>query len=148
MYRTFTESLFDELMRDVWSPDFYRRPAPKEGPAPGPAFMRTDVREKDGNYELAMELPGYTKEEISAQLEKGVLTIQAVHSQDADQKDEDGKYVRRERFYGECSRSFNVGEALRQEDIRARFENGILYLTFPKEVQPQVPEKKFISIEG
>ena len=111
--------------------------------------MRTDVKESDTGYELDIDLPGYKKENVKAELKNGYLTIQAKTSQNNDQKDENGKYIRRERYYGTCSRSFYVGEEIRQEDIKARFEDGILRVSVPKkEEKPVIEEIKYIPIEG
>ena len=96
-----------------------------------------------------MEMPGFKKEDVKAQLKDGMLTIEAATSTNNDQKDEDGRYIRRERFTGSCSRSFYVGETIKQEDIKARFEDGILKICVPKEEnKPQIEENKYISIEG
>ncbi|MEE1243214.1 Hsp20/alpha crystallin family protein [Frisingicoccus sp.] len=111
--------------------------------------MKTDIKDTEGGYELDIELPGYKKEDVSAELKEGYLTVSASTKSDHDQKDEHGKYIRRERYYGNCSRSFYVGDAITQEDIKARFENGILKLYVPKkEEKPVVENKKFITIEG
>ena len=110
--------------------------------------MRTDVKEVDGNYELAIDLPGYAKENVTAHLKDGYLTVSAKEEKNNDEKDENGKYLRRERYTGSVSRSFYVGENLTEEDIRARFENGILKITLPKEAPKKVEEKKYIAIEG
>ena len=138
----FGEDPFDGWMRDPWS-DFYRENGKKTS-----SLMKTDIQEKDGNYVLDMELPGYKKEDVSAKLENGYLTIQATHSEDKDEKDKNGNFIRKERYSGSCSRSFYLGENVRQEDITAKFENGILSLTFPKETARKIPENQFISIEG
>ena len=107
-----------------------------------------DVKETDTSYELDVDLPGYKKEDVSAKLEDGYLTISASRNANNDEKDKEGRYIRRERFTGQCSRSFYVGEGVTQEDIKARFENGILKLSIPKVEKKQVEEKKYISIEG
>ena len=114
------------------------------------SMMQTDIKEHDSGYDLEISLPGYKKEDINAELKDGYLVINASTSQNMDEKDEQtGKYIRRERYSGSCSRSFYVGEDITQEDIRARFENGILELSIPKKqpVQPEVEEKKYIMIE-
>lgn len=112
-------------------------------------MAKTDVKEENGFYEVSMELPGFKKEEVNAQLENGYLTIQASHEDKKEEKDSDGNYIRRERYSGQCSRSFYVGDAVTQNDIKARFENGVLELVIPKmDAVPQVPEKQYISIEG
>lgn len=114
-------------------------------------LMKTDVKEHETGYELDISLPGYKKEDIQAELKDGYLTINAKTSQDHDEKDENtGKYIRRERYFGSCSRSFYVGEDITQEDIKAKYENGVLKLAVPKKdpKKPEVEEKKFIAIEG
>lgn len=110
--------------------------------------MNADVQEFDNHYQLELELPGYQKEDIQAELNDGYLTIKAEHNESKDEKDKDGKYIRRERYSGHVQRSFYVGEEVQQEDIHAGFENGILKLTIPKvESKPAVEEKKYIAIE-
>lgn len=113
-------------------------------------MMKTDIREKDGEYEMVLDLPGFKKEEISVQLENGYLTISASRGLDQEEQEKDtGKYIRRERYAGSCQRSFYVGEDVKQEDIKAEFKHGILKLLIPKQ-QPVVEEKKenYITIEG
>jgi HSP20 family molecular chaperone IbpA len=111
--------------------------------------MRTDIKENGNGFELDIDLPGYKKEDVKAQLKDGYLTISAENSQSNDEKDSDGKYIRRERFFGTCSRSFYVGDDITEEDIKAKFENGILKVSVPKKEAKPVEEKnKFISIEG
>ena len=98
---------------------------------------------------IDMELPGYTKEDIQAELKDGYLTISANHTENKDEKDNKGKYLRRERFQGTCKRTFYVGEDIRQEDIKAAFQNGVLRLAVPKQT-PQVLDKeqpKLIEIQ-
>ena len=112
-------------------------------------LMKTDIKDAGDHFELQMEMPGFKKEDVKAQLKAGMLTIEAATSTNNDQKDEDGRYIRRERFTGSCSRSFYVGETIKQEDIKARFEDGILKICVPKEEnKPQIEENKYISIEG
>ena len=111
--------------------------------------MKTDVKETDQGYEVDVDLPGFKKDEIHLELNDGYLTISATVNRDNDEKDSDGKYIRRERFSGSFNRSFYVGEDVTQEDIKARFEDGTLMLMIPKkETTPQVEEKKYIAIEG
>ena len=113
------------------------------------SLMKTDIRDNDGHYELDVDMPGFSKEDIKVELKDGYLTISASTKKDNDEKDENGKYIRRERYMGSCSRSFQVGDSVKQEDIKAKFENGILKLTVPKEeAQPKVEENKYIAIEG
>lgn len=111
-------------------------------------MMQTDVAETDDGYEVTMDLPGFKKEDVKAELKNGYLTITANTNTNNDEKDKNGKYIRRERYSGTCSRSFYVGENVTQEDIKARFENGTLKLDIPKKEKPKVEESKCISIEG
>ena len=130
-----TNRLFDDFFNnDFWTSDF---PALKAAPS-----MKTDIKEVEGNYELSVELPGFNKEDISAQLRNGYLTISAKHEENNDKKDNDGNYIRRERKVGSCVRSFYVGPA-----VKAAYENGILKLSVPKEKEEAVEDKKFIRIE-
>ena len=110
-------------------------------------LMKTDVRELDGSYELDVDLPGFKKDEVTLELKDGVLTIQAVKGLDKDETDKKGKYIRQERYAGACSRSFYVGEHVEPEDIRAKFENGILQISLPKAAKKQLPKSNVIAIE-
>lgn len=141
----FGENLFDDFFED------FARPAKRvvKYNTPTANVMRTDVKESEAGYELGIELPGYKKEEVTAELKDGNLTIKAITNSEKEEKDENGKYIRRERFSGNCSRTFYVGENIEQTDIKAKFEDGILKVFVPKkEVKPAVEEKKFITIEG
>ena len=112
-------------------------------------LMKTDIKEMEDGYELEMDLPGFKKEEISISLEDGNLTIQAAKGLDEDEKEKKtGRYIRRERYAGSCARSFYVGENLTDEDIKAKYENGILRLSVPKKPAKAVEAKKTIAIEG
>lgn len=110
--------------------------------------MRTDVKENEQDYELAIDLPGFKKEEISAELKDGYLTIQASKGLDKDEQDKKGKYIRRERYAGAMSRSFYLGENMKQEDIHAKFEDGILKLSIPKVEKKEIEQNRYIAIEG
>ena len=144
MNSIFGESLFDDFFDDFARP---MRMTSRFNSTNG--IMRTDVKESDAGYELDIDLPGCKKENVKAELKNGYLTINAETSQNNDQKDENGKYIRRERYYGTCSRSFYVGEDVMQEDIKARFEDGILKVSVPKkEAKPVIEESKYIQIEG
>ena len=138
----FGENLFDDFMMNPWRSDFFTAlPSSKY-------MMNTDVKEKDNSYELNIELPGYKKEDVKAELKDGYLTISASRNANNDEKDEKGNYIRRERYSGSCSRSFYVGEGVKQEDIHAKFEDGVLKLEVPKANKQKVDEKKYIAIEG
>ena len=114
-------------------------------------MMKTDVQEHDDHYEVDIDLPGFKKDEISLELKDGYLVISAAKGLDKDEKDKKTqKYVRRERYAGSMSRSFYVGEEIKQEDIHAKYESGVLKLSIPKaeEKKPEVEEHKYIAIEG
>ena len=110
--------------------------------------MKTDVKETDTGYEVDIDLPGFKKDEINARLENGYLTISAAKGLDKDEQDKNGKYIRRERYAGSMSRSFYVGEGVTQEDIKAKYEDGILRLAVPKKDNKAVEANRYISIEG
>ena len=116
----------------------------------GKNLMKTDIKDTDKAYELEMDLPGFKKDEIKVSLENGYLTISAEKGLDKDEKEkETGRYIRRERYSGACSRSFYVGKEVHQDDIKAEFKHGILTLFVPKkEAKPAVEQKHSISIEG
>lgn len=145
-------SIFGESLLDDFFADEFARPVARSNrrySTPTTAVMKTDIKEKDNSFELAIDLPGYTKEDVKAELKDGYMTIQASRSNEKDEKDNDGNYIRRERYYGSCSRSFYVGKEITEEDIKAKFENGILTITVPKkEAKEEVPEHKYIAIEG
>ena len=113
-------------------------------------LMKTDIKEHKDGYELEIDLPGFQKDDLQAELKDGYLTISASKQVNKDEKEkETGKYIRRERYSGSCQRSFYVGDALTQEDIKAEFKHGILRLFVPKkEAVPEVEERKFVSITG
>ncbi len=110
--------------------------------------MKTDVKETDAGYEVDIDLPGFKKDEISAKLDDGYLTISASKGLDKDEKNKEGKYIRRERYAGAMSRSFYVGGDVTEEDIKAKYEDGILKLSIPKKEAKAVENKKYIAIEG
>ena len=131
---------FDDFFNDSFDRP-HRMP-----PHPPVHVMKTDVKETDTGYELAVDLPGVKKENVKAEINDGYLTISATTEQNNDQQDENGKYIRRERFSGSYSRSFYVGRDVTEADIKAKFTDGVLKLDIPKK-EPSVPEKKYISID-
>ena len=142
MFRRNGFDLFDDFFSDVLDDPFTRRET-RESQVP--QLMRTDVWEKDGQYLLDIELPGYSRDEVKAELKDGYLTITATRSA---QTDPDSHYLRRERFSGTSKRSFYVGDQLEKEDIKAEFKDGILRICIPKEVPKKVEEKPtFIQID-
>lgn len=140
----FGEDLFDEMMN---MDDFFGSRNPLYGKNVK-NLMKTDVKENENGYEVDIDLPGFKKEDINAKLDNGYLTISATKGLDKDEQDENGKYIRRERYAGSCSRSFYVGEDITEEDIRAKYEDGILKLAIPKKDAKQVETRKYIAIEG
>ena len=141
----FGENLFDELFDDAFRPmwDMDRALYGKHARA----VMKTDVRETDSGYELDIDLPGFKKDEVKLDLKDGYLTISAAKGLDRDEKDKQGRYIRQERYAGQCSRSFYVGDSIQPTDVHAKFEDGILKLTLPKVAQEKLPEHNTIAIE-
>lgn len=132
--------LFDEMFRDP----FFNRTYDNADTA----VMKTDVQENEKGYLVDMELPGYAKEDVKAELKDGYLTITANKNENRDQKDANGRYIRQERYTGTCKRTFYVGDSVKQEDIKAGFKDGILRLAIPKEsVQLEKDQPKLITIE-
>ncbi len=114
-----------------------------------PTLMKSDVKDADDHYELTMDLPGFSKDDVKLQLKDGVLNFEATTNKSNDEKDKDGKYLRRERFQGTCSRSFYVGKDVSEDDIKAKFDNGVLTVCVPKkEAKPEVEDNHLIQIEG
>ena len=113
-------------------------------------LMKTDVKENENDFEIDMSLPGVNKEDIKAELNDGYLTVSASTSNVKEDNDEKKRYVRRERYYGSCSRSFYVGDQVKQDEIKARYENGVLSLNIPKkeEKKTEVEQNHYIAIEG
>ena len=146
----FGENLFDDVFDDFWGfPSFDDKAERKLYGHHAAKMMKTDVQEHDDQYVIDIDLPGFKKDEIHAELKDGCLTISASKGLDKDEKDKEGRYIRRERYAGAMSRSFYVGENVKQEDITARFENGILSLSVPKEEeQKKVETPNYIAIEG
>ena len=134
MLATYRNNIFDDLFN---TPFFTRSEA---------NMMKTDIKEHDGGYELTVDLPGVKKDDIKAELNDGYLTITAENNSSKDEKDEKGKYICRERYSGSYSRSFYVGDAVTDEDIKAKFENGTLTLDIPKKEALPEKQNKYIAI--
>ena len=142
----FGENLFDDFMDFPFDREFFGR-RPLYGNSEK-NIMKTDVKETDNAYELDIDLPGFKKDEVTAKLENGYLTISATKGMNKDEQNKEGKYIRRERYAGTMQRSFYVGDDVTQEDIKAKFEDGILKLSIPKKDAQAVETKKTIAIEG
>lgn len=144
----FGENLFDDDWMDFpFERDFWGRKNPLYGKN-AKNLMKTDIREHDEGYELDIDLPGFKKDEITIDLDNGYLTISAAKGLDKDGQDKKGKYIRKERYAGAVQRSFYVGDAVTEEDVKAKFEDGILRLSIPKKDAKAVETKKTIAIEG
>lgn len=143
----FGENLFDDWMNEAFNDSFFTRRNPLYGKN-SKNLMKTDVRETENSYELDIDLPGFKKDEINVQLDNGYLTISAAKGLDKDEQDKKGKYIRKERYAGAMQRSFYVGDVVAQEDVKAKFEDGILRLSIPKKDAKAVETKKTIAIEG
>ena len=141
MPKLFDGNIFNDIMDGFDSPVWNIDNPLKLNP------MKTDVKETENAFEFDINLPGYKKEDISAKLKDGYLTISAETQSKNEEKDEEGKYIRKERYTGSVSRTFQVGENLTEEDIKARYADGVLYLQVPKEKKEE-PHERFISIEG
>lgn len=142
----FGESLFDNMF--PFDEKFFTE---KKDPLYGKnvsRLMKTDVRETEKTYELDIDLPGFKKDEIQIELKDGYLTVSAEKGLDEDEEDKKGKYIRKERYAGALSRTFYLGEEIQEEEIKAKFENGILSVSIPKEEEKKVEGPKHISIEG
>lgn len=139
--------LFDGFMNDMFEDDFFGGKNPLYGKHVK-NMMKTDIRETDEGYELDIDLPGFKKDEIQAELKNGYLTVSAAKGLDKDEQNKKGEYIRRERYAGSMSRSFYVGDAITEDDIKAKYESGILRLSIPKKEAKQVETTKRIAIEG
>ena len=148
----FGEDLFDNFMKDFpfFDDNTESNVEKKLYGRRGKNLMKTDIKETEGGYELEMDLPGFTKDEIKVSLENGYMTISAAKGLDKDEQDKkSGRYIRKERYAGSCERSFYVGEDITEEDIKGEFKHGILKLFVPKkEAAPKVENKKYVAIEG
>ena len=143
----FGESLFDDWM-DFPFRGFGTDVEKKLYGKNAARVMKTDLKEHEDGYELSVDLPGFKKDQIQLQLNNGYLTVSAAKGVEEEEKDKKGRLVHQERFSGSMSRSYYVGENLEEEDVKAKFENGVLTLSFPKAEQKKLPERKTIQIEG
>ena len=140
----FGENLFDDFFGDSFEKNFFGTRNPLYGKN-AKNLLKTDVKETENSYDLAIDLPGFKKEDVHIDLKDGYLTISAEKSLDKEDKQE-GRYIRQERYSGSCARSFYVGE-VRPEDIHAKYEDGVLSLSFPNEEEKKLPAQTRIAIE-
>ena len=144
----FAENLFDEFFDDFPMPREFRNMDRRLYGKNAAREMKTDVHEHEDHYTVDIDLPGFKKDEINLTLENGYLTVSAAKGMDKDETDKKGKVIRQERYAGSLQRSFYVGDNLTEQDVTARFENGVLSLNVPKQEARKLPEKKVIMIEG
>lgn len=143
----FGENLFDDMWDDVFdSMTAFNRHNPLYGKH-AKNIMKTDVRETDGSYELDIDLPGFKKDEVKVDLKNGYMTISAAKSLDKESEKKNERYIRRERYSGQMTRSFYVGEDIEPKDVSAKFEDGILKVSLPKKEHKELPHSSSISIE-
>ena len=143
----FTNSLFDDFFDFPYVDD--KKTERKLYGHNAANLMKTDIQEYDDGYQLEIDLPGFKKDEVTAELNDGYITISAAKGLDKDEKDKKtGKYIRKERYAGSMSRSFYIGEGITQDEISAKYENGILQLKIPKKTDKAVAGKNYIAIEG
>lgn len=140
----YKRSFLDDMFEDFFDDSFFR---PMQ--APKVSAMKTDITESENAYQVDMELPGFAKEEVEAELKEGYLIVRATHKAENKEEKQDKKYIRRERYYGQYQRSFYVGDEIKQEDIGAKFSDGVLRLTIPKKEPQRVEQaQRLIPIEG
>ena len=151
---TYLPTLFGENLMDMFNDfdrDFFRglwRPEQALYGKNAQRMMKTDVRETEEGYEVDIDLPGFKKEDLHLELHNGTLTISAQKALEKKEENKEGKLLRQERYSGAMSRSFYVGDHVTEEDIKAKFEDGVLHLALPKKEAKKVEEKKTILIEG
>ena len=133
-----TMDMFDDLLSYPFGKSMLTRDASP--------LMKTDIKEKDNSYVLHVDLPGYTKDDIKVEMDKGYVTVKAIKEENV-QNEEEGKYIHKERYYGECERSFYVGENIKEDEVDAVYKNGTLVLTVPKMQGEKMNTKKYISIK-
>ena len=135
----FSENLFDDFFNSAMFPNAEHELYGKHAKN----LMNTDVREVENGYEIDMNLPGFKKDEVEIQLQDGCLTVSAAKGLDKDEEDKKGRYIRQERYAGSLSRSFYVGEDVEPQDVKAKYENGVLKLFVPKAEVKQVRQYVF-----
>ena len=142
----FTGDFVEDLLDGIFKYPYDVKTKAEAHPLTG--RMITDVKEYDDKYQLDMELPGFTKEDVKVELSNGYLIVSAERNENNDEKDAEGKFIRKERYYGKMSRRFYVGKDLKKEDIKAKFDNGMLMLDVPKTPEkPAELESDIIDIE-
>ncbi|MBQ8951480.1 MAG: Hsp20/alpha crystallin family protein [Eubacterium sp.] len=142
----FTDNFVEDLLDGIFKYPYDVKTKAEAHPFTG--RMITDIKEFDDRYHLDMELPGFTKDDVKVELSNGYLVVSAERAENNDENENDGKFIRKERYYGKMSRRFYVGKELKKEDIKAKFDNGMLMLDVPKTPEkPAEPETDIIDIE-
>lgn len=141
----FSENLFDDFFDNSFEKNFFGNRNPLYGKN-AKNLMKTDVKEKKDSYQISIDLPGFKKDEVSVELKDGYLTVSAAKGLDKDEEDKEGRFIRQERYAGACSRSFYVGD-VRPEDVKCKYEFGVLKLTLPKEAPKALEISNRIAIE-
>lgn len=141
----FGENLFDDMFNEAF--DHFPMRSRRNHEVSIKNAMRTDVRETEKSYELDIDLAGFKKEEIKATIQDGYLTVNATKDSSKEEEKKDGQYIRKERFVSQCSRSFYVGQGVKQEDVNAKFEDGVLKIVIPKSDEKALPKANTINIE-
>lgn len=141
----FSENLFEELFDDAFEKRFWGERDPLYGKN-AKNLMKTDVAESDDCYKVAIDLPGFQKDEVNVELKNGYLTVTATKGLNKDQRGEDGRYIRRERYSGSCSRTFYVGD-VRPDEVKCRYESGVLMMILPKRDAKTIDHPNRIAIE-
>lgn len=141
----FGENLFDDFFGDPFAMMVPQGRDPLYGKR-AKNLMKTDVRETEDTYELDIDLPGFKKDEVNVELKNGYLTVSAAKGLDKDEEDKDGRYIRQERYAGACSRSFYVGD-IHADEVKCKFEFGVLTLTIPKKDAKVIEGSNRIMIE-
>ena len=145
----FGENLFDDFFTPFYYDDKDEKKAEKKlYGRRAQNLLKTDIKEKPEGYELIVDVPGFKKDEVKVALKDGYLTVSAAKGLDKDEKDKEGNYIRRERYAGSMCRSFYVGDAVSEEDIHAKYEDGILKLSVPKKAPEKIEKDGYIAIEG
>lgn len=143
------DTMFSDLFDDPFFAGWREAASSAADRMPVQSMMSTDVKETDTGYDVDIDMPGFKKDDINLELSNGYLTVSAQRNSSHGDKDENGKWLRRERYAGSVSRSFYVGDDVKESDIHASYKNGTLCLEVPKaEPKPQVEAKHQIAIEG
>lgn len=141
----FHENLFDDWFDDTFEKNFFGERNPLYGKH-AKNLMKTDVRETRDSYKLAIDLPGFKKDDVKVELKDGYLTVSASKGLDKDDEDREGRFIRQERYAGACSRSFYVGD-IRPEEVKCKYEFGVLRVTLPKPTARVVESPSHIAID-